>query len=217
MITRRKIRVTRRHGFALIEVLVAVLFVGVFMLSLLQVRNQALHQFIQSDDQFTGAWLAEMKMAELVAQQLPDPEDEDTWIMDDYGDFGHFDGRTNDINRTVNEDWVDRTTFAKFEYEWTKELIFIGPDFIGTAEDLDMWEPPLDPYGEVDPLAKDPREEAAARVVRITLTVYLPERRQRDSEGEITDRKSIRLVTYVDPSILFEAEPATDDATETGR
>lgn len=217
MINRRNIRITRRKGFALIEVLVAVFFVGVFMLTLLQVRNQALHQFIQSDDQFTGAWLAEMKMAELVAQQLPDPEDEDTWILEDYGDFGYFDTRTNEINRTVNEDWVDRNTFVKFEYSWTKEMIFIGSDFIGTAEDLDLWEPPLDPYGDVDPLATDPREEPAARVVRITLTVYLPERRQRDAEGEATDRKSIRLVTYVDPSILFEAEPNTEDVPETGR
>ena len=116
-----------RRGFALIEVLVAVLFIGVFMLALLQVRNQALYQFLQSGDQHTGAWLAEMKMAEIVSEDLPDPADEDTWFLEDSGDFAEFDERNNEINAEVNEDWGNRTHFADFEWSYTKELIFVGP------------------------------------------------------------------------------------------
>ena len=137
-----------RSGFALIEVLVAVLFLAIFLLALLQVRNQALHQFLLSGDQHTGAWLAEMKMAEVVSERLPDPEDEDTWESSESGDFAYLDDRNNDINRSVNEEWSDRTKFAKFEWSVTKELVFIGPGFIGSREDLDAWEQPLDENGE---------------------------------------------------------------------
>src|SRR5690606_30380563 len=110
---------------------------GIFLLALLQVRNQTLHQFLISGDQHSGAWLAEMKMAAQISQKLPDPEDEDTWLLFDSGDFAYLDDRSNDINRSINEEWYDRTSFSKFEWEVTKELIFIGPDFIGNKEDLD--------------------------------------------------------------------------------
>lgn len=201
----------QRKGFALIEVLVAVLFIGIFLLALLQVRNRTLHQFIRSGDQHSGAWLAEMKMAEVVSQRLPDPEDEETWVIYESGDFAEFDDRANDINAAINEDWVDRDHFSKFEWEVTKELIFIGPNFIGNDEDLELWEQPLDENG--DPLDEnDPREQAAARVVRITLIVYLPELpgavAEEDENGEPrqSGRPSIKLVTYVDPSVLFNAD-----------
>ncbi|MBZ0136327.1 MAG: hypothetical protein K8I27_08140 [Planctomycetes bacterium] len=205
----------RRRGFALIEVLVAVLFIGIFLLALLQVRNQALHQFIRSGDHHSGAWLAEMKMAEVISQDLPDPENEETWFIQDSGDFAEFDERVNDINGRINENWVERNHFAKFEWEVTKELIFIGPNFIGNDEDLDLWEQPLDDNG--DPLDEgDPREEAAARVVRITLIVYLPELPgyEKDEEGDSQprQRESIKLVTYVDPAVLFNADVETDEA-----
>lgn len=208
----------RHSGFALIEVLVAVLFIGIFMLALLQVRNQALYQFLQSGDQHSGAWLAEMKMAEMISQDLPDPENEDTWVISDSGDFAEYDDRSNDLNAGVNEDWEDRTFFADFEWECTKELIFVGPDFIGSQEDLDNWEEPLDENGE--PTGEgDPRENAAARVVRVTLIVYLPEPklRPRDEDGEpaYEERPSIKLVTYVDPGIVFNAEPDDEAAGTT--
>ena len=206
-----------RAGFALIEVLVAVLFMGVFMLALLQVRNQTLHQFLRSDDQHTGAWLAEMKMAELVSQNLPDPEDEESWVLFENGDFAEFDDRLNRVNERINENWTERTNFSKFEWECTKELIFIGPDFIGTQEDLDAWEQPLDESGEPTDEA-DPREKAAARVVRVTLTVFLPEPRPSGVADEEAPqgRPTIKLVTYVDPAILFQAEPAEEEAPAEG-
>ncbi|MCA8916307.1 MAG: hypothetical protein KDB90_12935 [Planctomycetes bacterium] len=201
-----------RSGFALIEVLVAVLFLAIFLLALLQVRNQALHQFLLSGDQHTGAWLAEMKMAEVVSERLPDPEDEDTWESSESGDFAYLDDRNNDINRSVNEEWSDRTKFAKFEWSVTKELVFIGPGFIGSREDLDAWEQPLDENGEPTTDA-DPRTKPAARIVRITLIVTLPETKQsQDPEAELSERPTIKLVTYVDPSILFSAEPSTEEA-----
>ncbi|MCB9931908.1 MAG: hypothetical protein H6841_00640 [Planctomycetes bacterium] len=207
-------RPRNRGGFALVEVLVAVLFMGVFMLALLQVRNQTLHQFLRSGDQHTGAWLAELKMAELISQNLPDPEDEESWQIFESGDFAEFDDRLNEINANVNEGWTDRAAFSKFEWECTKELVFVGPSFIGSREDLDLWEQPLDENGEPT-TDKDPREQAAARVVRVTLTVYLPEPKLSGLEDEQAPqgRPVIKLVTYVDPSILFEAEPAADDPT----
>ena len=200
----------QRKSFALIEVMVAVLFIGIFLLALLQVRNQALHQFLKSGDQHSGAWLAELKMAEVISQQLPDPENEDTWVMFDSGNFAEFDERTNDVNAQVNEDWVDRNHFARFEWEVTKELIFVGPNFIGNDEDLEYWEEPVDEYG--DPLDEDdPREQPAARLVRITLIVYLPELPGQQVEDEYGDmrpqeRQSIKLVTYVDPAVVFNAD-----------
>ena len=206
----------QRKGFALIEVMVAVLFIGIFLLALLQVRNQTLHQFIRSGDQHSGAWLAEMKMAEVVSQNLPDPEEEDTWVITDNGDFAEYDERVNEVNASVNEDWVERTHFAEFEWEVTKELIFVGPNFIGNEEDLELWEAPVDENG--DPLDEDdPREQAAARLVRITLIVYLPEnpaaQQDEDEDGEFVPqgRDSIKLVTYVDPNILYNAEIEEDE------
>lgn len=202
---------TPRKGFALVEVLVAVMFMGIFLLALLQVRNQTLHRFIISGDQHSGAWLAEMKMAEVISQNLPDPEDEETWVLFESGDFSEYDERTNDLNGPINPDWVERNHFSKFEWEVTKELIFIGPNFIGNDEDLELWEEPLDENG--DPLGEDdPREQAAARVVRITLIVYLPEppnawaAADDSSEPRPQGRPSIKLVTYVDPYILYNAE-----------
>ena len=208
----------RRKGFALIEVLVAVLFIAVFMLALLQVRNQALHQFIRSGDQHTGAWLAEMKMAELISQDLPDPEDDTTWQTSDYGDFAYMDDRVNSVNRSINDEWGDRTHFAKFEYEWTKELLFIGPNFIGNKEDLDLWEQPLDETGEPIVGEEDPIEKPAARIVRITLTVYLPEMpgAPANEEAATPERPSIKLVTYVDPATLYNAEANTEEPPPEG-
>jgi hypothetical protein len=210
-----------RRGFALIEVLVAVLFIAIFMLVLLQIRNQALHQFIVSGDQHTGAWLAEMKMAELVSQDLPDPADDATWMTSGGGDFGDFDARVNDVNREINgEGWIERSHFIKFEYEWTKELLFIGPNFIGNKEDLDLWEQPLDETtGEPVVGEEDPMEQPAARIVRITLTVYLPELRAKpdaEDEGATQERPSIKLVTYVDPAIVFDAEANSEEPPPEG-
>ena len=213
MITRRA---PSRSGFALIEVLVAVLFLAIFLLALLQVRNQALHQFLMSGDQHTGAWLAEMKMAEVISENLPDPEDEDTWVTFESGDFAYLDDRNNDINRSVNEEYSDRTIFANVEWECTKELIFVGPDFIGNREDLDAWEEPLDENGEPTGDA-DPTSKAAARIVRVTLTVFLPApKRGSMQETETGERPTVKLVTYVDPSILFDAQPATDETVPEG-
>jgi hypothetical protein len=215
----RCLTVNRRKGFALIEVLVAVLFIAIFMLVLLQIRNQALHQFVISGDQHTGAWLAEMKMSELISQDLPDEADDSTWVTSGGGDFGDFDDRVNDINRDINEDWIERSHFAKFEYEWTKELLFIGPNFIGNKEDLDLWEQPLDETtGEPVAGEEDPMEQPAARIVRITLTVYLPELRARpgDEEEATQERPSIKLVTYVDPAIVFDAEANTEEPPPEG-
>ena len=204
-------RSASHSGFALIEVLVAVLFLAIFLLALLQVRNQALHQFLLSGDQHTGAWLAEMKMAEVVSEKLPDPEDEDTWSLFESGDFAYLDDRNNEINRSINEEWSDRTSFSKFEWQVTKELVFVGPEFIGNRDDLDAWEQPLDDNGEPTSEA-DPRTKPAARIVRITLIVTLPEsKRSQQSEDSTSERPTVKLVTYVDPSILFDAEPATTD------
>jgi hypothetical protein len=207
---------SRRKGFALIEVLVAVLFIAIFMLVLLQVRNQTIRQFIISGDQHTGAWLAEMKMAELLSQDLPDPEDDTTWVLSDYGDFGYMDDRLNSVNADVHENWEDRVVCGKFEYEWTKELLFIGPDFIGNKEDLDLWEQPLDETGEPIPGETDPMEKPAARVVRVTLIVYLPEQRfnagSAEAEAATGERPTLKLVTYVDPATLFNAEANAEEA-----
>lgn len=218
------IRPRRQHraAFALIEVLVAVLFIGVFMLALLQVRNQALHSFITSSDQHTGAWLAELKMAELVSQDLPDPSDTENvegWGYSGSGDFAYLDDRVNDINDRINEEWVTRETFSKFEYEWTKELIFIGPDFIGDQYEIENWEPPIDDYGE-ELEEDDPLEKPAARVVRVTLVVKLPmhgrEAETYEEEVQQRDRRTIKLVTYVDPAALYQpSHEASEAADET--
>lgn len=213
-VNRRPLTVNRRKAFALIEVLVAVLFIAIFMLVLLQIRNQTIRQFIISGDQHTGAWLAEMKMAELISQDLPDPEDDTTWVTSDYGDFGYLDDRINSINANIQEGWEDRVVCGKFEFEWTKELLFIGPNFIGDREDLDMWEQPLDESGEPIIGESDPLEKPAARVVRVTLIVYLPEKRYNagDEERDTTEeRPTIKLVTYVDPAVLFNAEADTEE------
>jgi len=205
----------RRRGFVLIEIMVAVLFVGIFMLALLQIRNQTLHHFNRSGDQHTGAWLAEMKMAELVSQDLPDPENQDMWYLQGDGDFGDFNDRYNEVNRSVNEGWTDRAHFSKFEYEWTKELLFIGPNFIGNKEDLDNWEQPLDEFGEPVAGEDNPMEQPAARVVRITLIVWLPELPSTEAESETAQaRPSVKLVTYVDPATLFNGEPEEETPPE---
>ncbi len=210
-----------QSGFALIEVLIAVVIIGVALLALLQVRNQSIHQFLTIGDQHTASWLAELKMSELVSQDLPDPQDEETWEKFDSGDFGYLDKRANELNAAYNPDWVWRDEFAKFEFEWKKEVIFIGREFIGDQWDLEGWEPAVDESGEtVD--QEDPHENPAVRVVRVTLTVYLPEDNSRPagaSEGEgvrkvqiVNGRPAIQLVTYVDPSVLFVAEEAETEA-----
>ncbi|MCC7510594.1 MAG: prepilin-type N-terminal cleavage/methylation domain-containing protein [Planctomycetes bacterium] len=213
---------TGKSGFALIEVLIAVVIIGVALLALLQVRNQSIHQFLTIGDQHTASWLAELKMNELVSQDLPDPQDEETWEDFDSGNFAYLDKRANELNAAYNRDWVWRDEFAKFEFEWKKEVIFIGREFIGNQWDLEGWEPAVDEYGEaID--QEDPHENPAVRVVRVTLTVYLPEDSSRPAaEGTSTSerkvqmvngRPAIQLVTYVDPSVLFAAED--DEAAET--
>jgi len=212
-----------RRGFALIEAVIAVFIVGVVLLVLLQVRNQAMQQYLMTSDQRTGAWLAEMKMAELISQALPDPEDEATWDTSGSGDFGDLNTRMNDINLRGNAEWSDRSTFSKFEYEWTKEMVFIGKDFIGSQLDLEAWEQPVDENGDPE-IAQDPNAGPLARVVRVTLIVKVPSARQRNAEGEeVSDEehekgRTIKLVTYVDPATLHAAELESVDETsgETG-
>jgi type II secretory pathway pseudopilin PulG len=209
---------TRRsalRGIALIEVMVALMIFGIAVVALLQIRAQTQHAFNSADDQHTGAWLAELKMNELISQNLPNPEEEDSYELFGSGDFSEIDFRLDQVNLAVNSDWVERPRFSRFEYEWRKELIFIGADFIGSTIDLENWEQPLDDRGQLLDTIDDPREKPAARVVRVTLTVYLPDDgRARPAEGRnegglqmINGRPAIRLVTYVDPNILFEADP----------
>lgn len=204
-------RMARRRGFALIEAVVAVLIVGVVLLALLQIRNQAMQQYLMMSDQRTGSWLAEMKMAELVSQALPDPADEDTWSTSGSGDFSDLNNRLNEVNLRGNAVWTERETFSKFEYEWTKELVFIGKDFIGGKAELDAWEAPVDENGELTG-EQSPFDGPLARVVRVTLKVFIPAARQRTAEGdEVSDEvheknRTITLVTYVDPNTLHAAE-----------
>lgn len=216
-----------RSGFALVEVMIAIAVIGISLLVLLQIRNQALHTFVSSGDQFSASWLAELKMNELVSQDLPDPKDNETWELSGSGDFSEFDNRFNELNRRFNEDWEERYSYYKFEYEWTKELVFVGPDFIGSQYDLDEWEVPVDERGQ-ELLMDDPREKPAVRVVRVTLTVYLPEdsttRAQSASSSSgsgsqsqvqtVNGRPAIQLVTYVDPNILFTAVEEEAQAAE---
>lgn len=210
----------RRRGFALIESLIAVVIIGVALLMLLQVRNQAMQQFIELGDQYTGSWLAELKMAELISENLPDPEEdaEDTWFLSGSGDFSEFNARLNDLNYGRNEYWVERDTFSRFEFSWTKELIFVGREFIGTREELDAWEQPEDERGDLMPGIVDPRTKPAARLVRVILKVYLPLPRTTSEEGEeesdldLERRRTITLVTYVDPATLNTAEIESVDA-----
>jgi prepilin-type N-terminal cleavage/methylation domain-containing protein len=215
-----KRRIGRRKGFTLIEVVVAVLIIGVALVTLIAIRASAFHMFIQSNDQFTGAWLAELKMQELISQRLPDPEQEDTWDDEGYGDFTEYDHRVNELNRRYNPDWVDRVTFGRFEYHWRKEVVFIGTNFIGSRYDIETWEQPIDDFGQVIE-EDDPRESPAARVVRITLTVFLPlddheelsTYIQRNPNTPVVDgRPALRLVTYVDPAVLFDG--ARDEAED---
>jgi prepilin-type N-terminal cleavage/methylation domain-containing protein len=212
----------RRHGFALIEVVVAVLIIGISLLALLQIRNESMYKFIANGDQHTGAWLAELKMNELVAQDLPDPEDEETWELFGSGDFADYDIRVDELNRAVNPEWEDRYSFARFEYEWKKELVFIGPEFIGSKYELEEWEEPVDTFGEPTGI-EDPRTKPAVRVVRVTLTVFMPEGLKPPESSAtptpnarrvqmVDGRPAIRLVTYVDPTILFNA---AEDTVET--
>jgi len=211
---------TSRRGFTLIEVMVAILILSLVMVGLIMVRANAVYSFIQSSDQFSAAWLAELKMQELMSQRLPDPEDEGTWEDEGWGDFAHYDHISNEFNLMYNPDWVDRDHFARFEYRWRKEMVFIGTDFIGSQYDLENWEAPVNEFGE--PMEQDdPRQKPAARVVRITLTVYIPfdetedvfAYSQRNPNTQIIDgRPALRLVTYVDPTVLFDG--ARDIAEE---
>lgn len=214
----------RRHhrsAFALIEVLVAVVFISVFVFALMQSFNQALLEFMESSDQHSGAWLAELKMAELVSQELPDPTDEeraDSWILTGRGDFAYMDGRLNEINQLANEEWAERNYFADFTYEWSKELIFVGPEFIGTDEDLYNYEQPVDEYNQPLPNETDPRTELAARLVRVTLIVRLPDRNREaetyEEEQRLSDETTIKLVTYVDPSSLYSIREEAEEAEQ---
>ena len=70
----RGLRPGRRRGFALLEVMIAVLIMGFALMFLLQIRNQTISSFAESGDQHTAAWLAELKMNEIMSQDLPDPD-----------------------------------------------------------------------------------------------------------------------------------------------
>ena len=209
---------TSKQGFALLEVMVAVLIMGIALLFLLQVRNQTISAYNDSGDARTAAWLAELKMNEILSERLPNPEDEDTYIIEDSGNFGSYDARVNDFNRRSSESWVDKNYLARFEYKWTKELIFVGQQFTGNKDDLDNWEQPLDASGEPTD-EKDPRTQPAARIVRVTLEVTMPLAVQRDAEGGLESetalqkRRSIKLVTYLDPSTLKKAPAETTGGT----
>lgn len=217
------VRNSRHRGFALLEALVAIAIIGVTLLLLLQIRNNAVRQYLELGDQHTASWLAEMLMAELISEDLPDPSDEgeDTWYKSGNGDFSRFNDRLNQLNFGRNENWVERETFSKFEFEWTKELIFVGKDFIGNREDMDAWEQPEDERGDAIIEIKDPHSTPAVRLVRVTLRVFLPVKRVLNSEGEhesdaeLEKRRSISLVTYVDPNILHKAELEDVDGTTT--
>ncbi|MEE9311438.1 MAG: hypothetical protein V3V10_03390 [Planctomycetota bacterium] len=201
LITRKKHR-----AFMLLEVLVATMLIGVILLYLLQIRNQTLVQFLHSSHDNTGVWLAEMKMAELMAEDLPDPSEPDTFETGDSGDFEYMDERYNDVNSEINENWKERDIYIQYKFEWTKELIFIGSDFIGTQENLDNWEPSEEASdsGEEAVADEDPNNKPAARVVRITLKVY-----HEDTKGKVDPITT--LVTYVDPAMLYEAGEEEED------
>lgn len=208
-----------KRGFALLEVMVAVLIMGIALLFLLQVRNQTITAFNESGDSRTAAWLAELKMNEILSERLPDPEDAETFIIEDSGTFAEMDNRVNEFNRRASEKWYDREYLARFEYKWTKELIIVSQDFIGSKDDLDNWEQPLDASGEPTE-DKDPRTQVGARVIRVTLEVMMPLAAQRDAEGGLESesalqkRRSIKLVTYLDPYTLKKpAESATTSGT----
>lgn len=208
-------RLRHHRGFALVEALAAALIMSVVLLTLLEIRNNSIRWFTLSGDQYTAAWLAEMKMNELMSQRLPDSAKEDTFSFGDSGNFAELDERVNSLNRSVNEGWKDREYFAKFEFEWTKELIFVGKDFTGLQTDLENWEPELDDYGT--PTTDDPRSKPMARVVRITLEVKRPLARGVTKEGEEEadetweKRRTIKLVTYVDPATLFGGKTSAPD------
>ncbi|MCF6228467.1 MAG: hypothetical protein L3J82_07405 [Planctomycetes bacterium] len=201
-------RVSRQkhRAFMLLEVLVATMLIGVALLYLLQVQNQTLVQFMESKHDNTGVWLAEMKMAELMAEDLPDPSEPGTFETSDSGDFEFMDDRYNEVNSEINDNWKDREIYYQYKYEWSKELIFIGSDFIGAQEDLDNWEPSEDASnsGEDAIADEDPNSKPAARVVRITLKVY-----HEDNKGKVDPITT--LVTYVDPAMLYEAGEEEED------
>lgn len=208
-----------RRGFSLLEALIACLIMAVVLMGMLDVRNNSIRWFTLSGDQYTAAWLAEMKMNELMSERLPDPSKEDTYSDADNGNFGEYDERVNSLNRTYNQKWTDRLYFEQFTYEWKKELIFVGQDFSGLQTDLEAWEPELDSYGQ--PTGDDPRTKPMARVVRIALVVKRPLARgvTADGEDEPEDqwdkRRTLRLVSYVDPATLFGGKAAATDPAPT--
>lgn len=214
MSTNSKQRKRTKGGFLLIEVLIAVVILGIVLLSLLQVRNTSFNKFINSNDRHTGAWLADMKMSELMAENLPDPSDAATFELSGSGDFGYLDDRYNDANSEINDNWEDRENFQKFTFEWTKELIFIGQDFIGSQDDLAEWEPSESAVSGGDEAIEDedPNNKPAARVVRITLRIIMPDRSKKSDESGPPDN-IIELITYVDPKMLFEAAEEDEDAS----
>ncbi|MHC4839401.1 MAG: type IV pilus modification PilV family protein [Planctomycetota bacterium] len=201
----------QRRGFMLLEVLVASMIIAIALVALLQIQMQSMNQFLESSHKSTGVWLANMKMAELMAENLPDPSEPDTYESSDFGDFEYLDERYNTLNSDLNEDWTDRSIYAQFKYEWTKELIFIGTDFIGNQESIETWEPTQETLDAGDAAVEDedPANNPAARVVRITLKVF-----HEDNKGKVDP--ITELVTYVDPKMLYEAAEEEEDPTGTG-
>jgi type II secretory pathway pseudopilin PulG len=218
-------RTDNQQGIALIEVVVAVLLFAVAVVTLLGIQVQLIRGFNLAGDSHTAAWLAELKMEELLSQNLPDPNDEETWELTGGGDFSEFDAWSNSVHESIREDWQWRSSFANFEYRYRKELVFVGPEFIGSRYELEGWEDPTDRYSSDIPV-NNPLEQPAARIVRVTLIVYLPEGyapRGDQTGGDqsryqmIDGRPAIRMVTYVDPGVLMDAISEEAESDRSGR
>jgi prepilin-type N-terminal cleavage/methylation domain-containing protein len=226
-----------RAGFTLLEMILCIVIIASVLLPLSDAVTRATLDFADRRNGLDGHDIANRIMSVLASEEFPNYEGDSTAVMAGHGTYLSF---MEDILQQDTSSMSEPQLAAAdaWEYEFRKEILLINtkgtykplesddgvsdePDF-GDEDYDDRASEASDAGTEAPPTPDDLRKLQAARVIRITLTLYLPGKRDQVAENPeyaeggtaATDPRRIVLVTMVDADDFKESRPeeATDES-----
>jgi|GEM_PF-5098824 len=240
-----------RLGLTLLEMIVCLIIIALVLVPMWNSVTASGYNFWEAQRGTDGPWMANMIMTTLVSERLPQyPEEGDA--RSSLGDQSAVIEEEGTVREFLEElgygdgDYYSEAQLEKFErwrYEWTKEIVLVNKEGSYYSTLSDSGSTPVPDFGQedYDDTIRDedgrtventelPPEELsqlpAARVIRITLKLYVPSREDGESdddedveyeEGDLRgteagDPNVITLITFVDADDFRPEEaPATDD------
>lgn len=239
----------RKRGITLLEMIVALVIIGAVLLPLWASVRASRYNFWQAQRGTDGPWIANMIMSTLVSERLPQYPDEE-----DSGTIGSDQSALITEEGTVREfleeigygdgDYFSEAQleiFERWRYEWTKEIVLVNEEGSYYSTDSDTSSRPVPDFGQEDyedrirdesgrtventePTPEELAELPAARVIRITLKLYVPATEEAGEvdedvdyeEGDLRgteagDPNVITLVTFVDADDFRPEEAPLDE------